>query len=143
MQTTEESLRNQIALGWVIELLLVVLMLVVMIIDSVMMDNNFFSLHADPGGSLSWMVYLFGVYALMPVYVHLVHGWKPRAGRWLAVVLAALALLFFLLHHLSHWQAGQRLTLSSHVLDVTLHLVGLWVLVSSIRWARSPRAATP
>jgi hypothetical protein len=138
---SDESLRHQIALGWVIELLLVVLMLVVMIVDSVLMDNNFFSLRMDPGGSLSgWMVFLLGGYALMPVYVHLVHPLAWRGGRWLAVALSAAGFLFFLLHHLAHWQAGQRPTLSSHALDLTLHLVSIWVLATSIRWARRPAA---
>jgi len=52
------------------------------------MDNNFMSLRMDPGQSTHWLVYLVGVYALMPIYVHLVHGMRSHALRWVAVVLA-------------------------------------------------------
>lgn len=136
MQSEEESLRNQIALGWVLELVVVVVMLLFMTIESILMDNNFATLHMDPGESTKWMVYLIAFYALMPIYVHLVHGVKPRIFRWLGVALAALGFVFFLLHHLSHWRIGQRPDFSSHVLDLLLHLIGVWVIWSSVRWAR-------
>jgi hypothetical protein len=139
MQSSEESLRNQIALGWVMMLLVVVITFVFMTIASILMDNNFATLRMDPGDSIKWLVYLIGLYALMPVYVHLVHGMRTRVFRWAAVALAALSFVFFLLHHLSHWQIGQRPDLSSHVLDVVLHLISLWVIVSSVKWARFPR----
>ena len=139
MQLQEESLRNQIALGWVMELLVVVLTFVVMTIESILMDNGFWSLRMDPGDSLKWLVYKFGFYALMPIYIHVVHGRKSRFFRWVAVAAAILGFLFYVLHHLSHWQVGQRPDLSSHVLDVVLHLISLWVIFNSIRWARFPR----
>jgi hypothetical protein len=141
MPLQEESLRQQIALGWVMELLIVVTMFVCMIIDSAMRDDNFASLRVDPGNSLKWLVFLIGLYALMPVYVNLVHGLRLRLFRWLAVALAVCGFLFFLLHHLAHWQMGQRPDLSSHALDLVLHLISLWVIVNSIRWARFPRPA--
>ena len=139
MQPQEESLRNQIALGWVMELLILAFMFVFMVIDSIVADNSFMSIRMDPGPSTHWLVYLVGVYALMPIYVHLVHGLRPRVFRWLAVALATLGFLFFLLHHLAHWQAGQRPDLSSHAFDLVLHLISLWVIFNSIRWARFPR----
>lgn len=139
MQSQEESLRNQIALGWVMALLVLAFMFVFMIIDSVVMDNNFMSLRVDPGQSTHWLVYLVGVYALMPIYVHLVHGMRSHALRWVAVALAVLGFLFFLLHHLAHWQAGQRPDLSSHAFDLVFHVISLWVVVNSVRWARFSR----
>jgi hypothetical protein len=139
MQSQEESLRNQIALGWVMMLLTVIIMFEFMIIGSILMDNNFATIHMDPGESIKWMVYLIALYALMPVYVHVVHGMKSRLLRWGAVAVAGLGFFFFLLHHLSHWNIGQRPDFGSHVLDLVLHLISLWVIVNSVRWARFPR----
>jgi hypothetical protein len=140
MQSSEEGLRSQIALGWAMMLLVVIIMFLFATIESILMDNNFATLRMDPGDSLKWLVYLIGFYALMPVYVNVVHGLKTRLFRWAAVVVAVLGFLFFLLHHLSHWQIGQRPDLSSHVLDLTLHVISLWVIVNSVKWARFPRS---
>ena len=141
MQFKEEGLRNQIALGWTLKLLIVTIMLLFSTIESILMDNNFATLRMDPGQSIKWMVYLIAFYALMPVYVHLIHGLRTRIGRWVAVGLAAVGFIYFLLHHLAHWQIGQRPDLSSHVLDLTFHAIAIWVIVNSVRWARFPRAA--
>jgi hypothetical protein len=141
MQLQQESLRSQIALGWVMQLIVLTIMLQFMTVESILMDNNFRSLRFDPGREgLKMIVYLIALYALMPVYVHLVHGMKPRVYKWIAVGLAVLGFLFFLLHHLAHWTYGQRPDFSSHVLDLVLHLIGLWVIVNSVRWARSSSA---
>jgi hypothetical protein len=141
MQLQEESLRSQIALGWGLGLLILAIMLQFMTVDSILMDNNFRSLRFDPGREgLKMIVYLIAFYALMPIYVHLVHGLRSRVYRWVGVGLAVLGFLFFLLHHLAHWIYGQRPDFASHVLDLVLHLIGLWVIVSSIRWARFPSA---
>lgn len=139
MQSQEESLRHQIALGWVLKLLVEVIMLLFMTIASALQDNEFFALKVDPGQSIRWMVYLIAVSALMPIYVHSVHGLRLRLFRWLAVAVAAVSFVFFLLHHLGHWRAGQRPDLSSHVLDLVMEAVSLWIVVQSVRWARAPR----
>jgi hypothetical protein len=108
MQPQDESLRHQIALGWIMELLLMVIMLEFMTIASIIEDNNFKNLRMDPGEAIHWMVYLVAIFALMPIYVHLVHGVRTRIFRWIAFALAILIFLYFLLHHLAHWAAGQR-----------------------------------
>lgn len=139
MQSEEESLRGRIALGWVMQLLVVVIMLQFMIFASVYMDDNFRSLRRDPGVlGLRTLTYIFALYALMPIYVHLVHGLRPRLFRWIAVAVAALAFVYFLLHHLSHVQFGERPDFTSHVFDLVLHGISLWVIFNSIRWARFP-----
>jgi len=139
MQSREESLRHQIALGWVLKLLVEAIMFIFMIIASILQDNDFFAIQADLGQSIHWMVYLIAINALMPIYVHSVHGLRLRLFRWGAVAVAVLGFVFLLLHHLSHWQAGQRPDLSSHVLDLVIEVVSLWVVVQSVRWARFPR----
>ena len=135
----EETLHTQIALGSITVLVVLCWMLVFMITESALADNNFRSLHRDPGrDTLGIIVYLVPFYALMPIYVYWARHLRFRLFRWIAVVMAGLGVIFWVLHHLSHWQFGQRPTFSSHVVDLTLHAVGLWVFVKSIKWARLP-----
>jgi hypothetical protein len=143
MHASGESLRHQVALGWVMQLLMLITMFQMMTVNSILADTNFQTLRKDPGKSLAWLVYLLAIYALMPMVVYLVDGLRPRVFRWLAVALSCLGFLFFLLHHLGHWYMGQRPTFGSHVLDLSLHLNSLWVIVSSIRWARVPPEEAP
>jgi hypothetical protein len=140
MQPEEESLRSRIAIGWVMLLVLVVIMLDFMTMSSILANDNFKLLRMDPGPSgLVMLVWVLGLLALMPLYVHWVHPMRSRIPRWIAVVVAVLTFLYFLLHHLAHWAAGQRPDPTSHVFDVIFHLFGLWVIVNSIRWARFRR----
>ncbi len=143
MAFEEESLRGRIALGWVINLVLVTITLLFVTINSILMDDAFRSLRIDPGlQGLASMTYTMSFYALMPVYVHLVHGLRSRIFRWIAVAMAALGFVYFLLHHLSHLRIGQRPDFTSNVLDLTLHIVAIWVLVNSVKWAKFPRTGT-
>lgn len=134
-------LRTKIAIGWVTSLLVQTIVLVMMVTHSLLTEvaTNFRSLQFDPGKqALRLLVYLVLLYALMPVYVYTVDRFRSRAFRWVAVALAVLGFLFQLLHHLSHWYFGQRPDFTSHVMDLIIHAVGIWVIVNSIRWARVP-----
>lgn len=143
MQPEEESLRNRIALGWLLMLVLVNMMLLFMTMSSILADDNFKLLRMDPGkAGIVMLVWVLGLQALMPIYVHWVHGMRSRIPRWIAFALAIINFLFFLLHHLAHWAAGQRPDLTSHVFDLIFHVAALWVLVLTFRWARFPRMAT-
>jgi len=138
----ETSLRAQIAVGWVTNLLILCMMFVFMITDSALADNGFRALHRDPGfRGLRMLVYMVPYYALMPIYIYWASNYRVRFLRWVAVTTAALGLVFFILHHLSHWHFGQRPDFNSNVLDLTLHGVGLWVLMNSIKWAKLPLPA--
>lgn len=140
MQSREESLRNQIALGWTLAVLVIVLMLALMIIGSTLQDPNYLPLDKDPGrAGLRHLTWVLGFMALLPIYVHLVHGVRARIGRWIAAVLSIAGFFYFLLHHLAHWAYGQRPEPITHVLDVVLHVVLIWVIVNSFKWARAPR----
>jgi hypothetical protein len=139
---TEEALRTQIALGWVLALLVLGWMFSVLITQSALADDGFRELHHDPGlRGLPSLIDTIPFYALMPIYVYLVSGFRTRALRWVAVATAGLGFVFWILHHLSHWHRGTRPDATSHVLDITLHLIGLWVLVRSIQWAKLPPPA--
>lgn len=135
----EESLCTQIAVASVTALVILCWMLVFMIVQSALENNSFRLLQRDPGANgLPMLVYIVPFYSLLPVYVYAVRRLRTRAFRWVVVALAGIAIVFWLLHHLSHWQFGERPTFSSHVVDLTLHAVGIWLLVSAIKWAKSP-----
>jgi hypothetical protein len=138
---TEETLCTQIALGWALALLVLGWMFSVMITQSALANDGFHELHRDPGlEGLPSVIYMVPFYALMPIYVYLVR-FRTRALRWLAVAAAGFKFLMWILHHLWHWYHGTRPDATSHVIDITLHLVGLWVLVKSIQWAKLPPPA--
>ena len=144
MELQEERLRAEIGLGWIANLLVLTVMLSMMITNSLLteVDTKFRSLRYDPGRSgLRMLVFLVALYALMPVYVSLVRRLRPRAWRWVAVGAAAFGVLFLVFHHLAHWRNGDRADFNSHVLDITLHVIGLWVLFNSVKWAKLPPAA--
>ena len=135
----EESLRIQIALGWIAILVVLCWIFAIMICESAMANTNFRDLLRDPGvEGLPSLVYIGAFYGLMPLFVYLVTGFRTRIFRWIAVAAAGLGLIFWILHHLSHVYAMTRTTFTSNVLDVTLHALGLWVLVNSIKWAKIP-----
>jgi hypothetical protein len=135
----EESLCTQIAVASVTALLTLCWMLTFMIVQSALENNAFRDLQRDPGvNGLTSLVYIVPFYALLPVCVFSVRKLKARVFRWIVVAFAGFALVFWILHHLSHWLFGQRPTFSSHVVDLTLHAVGLWMLVNAIKWAKPP-----
>jgi steroid 5-alpha reductase family enzyme len=146
MHTEELSLRSQIALGWIAILLVGSMVFNFAIIQSLLteVDKRFRTLRFDPGiEGMKILVFPVAFYALMPVYVFLVNDGRSRVRvfRWLAVSFAAVGFVFNLLHHLQHWYFGQKPDFSAHVPDLAIHVLGLWVLVNSVRWARLPPAA--
>jgi len=136
MQHQDESLRSQVALGWVMNGVVLALTFAFMIIESSVMSNDFRSIRIDPGTTVKWLAYIVVLYPLMPIYVCFAHERRSRVFRWVAVAAACLGFVFFLLHHLSHWNLGQRPEVSSHVFDVAIEIVSVWVIVQSVRWAR-------
>jgi hypothetical protein len=139
---TEETLRTQVALGWVLALLVVGWMFSVMITQSALAGDGFRELHHDPGlRGLPEVIWTVPFYALMPIYVYLVSGFRTRVLRWVAVGHAGLRFAFWILHHIWHVYRKTRPDFTSHAIDITLHLVNLWVLVKSIQWAKLPPPA--
>lgn len=138
MQLKEERLCAQIGFGWLILLLLLLSMLVCMILDSAI-SGNFTPLAKDPGAlGLKHLVVVMALYALFPVLTYLIQGSGMRKLRWVIVTFSILFLLYFLAHHAGHWIRGERPNFISHILDIAHHLAALWLIVSSVKWARFP-----
>ena len=140
---TQEKLSFQITIGWIMLLLVLTVALVMMIIAGIVANDGFSVMRADPGkGGLMLLVYVFGFYALMPIAVALVQQTRSSAARWTLTVVSVLLFLFFFVHHLSHWVAGQRPSFNSHFLEIVHHTIALWVIYSSVRWARAATVPT-
>jgi hypothetical protein len=139
MPTQEPTLRFQIALGWIAILLVSSMDLIFGIIRSLLTesDRRFRSLRMDPGlQGIDTLVWFIAFYALMPIVISLVAGLRWSVFRWVAVIITTLEVLFMGAHHFFHWTAGDRPSLSSNVLDFSIHLLGLWILVNTVRWAQ-------
>src|SRR5262245_57227678 len=119
MEIREESLRSQIALGWIADMLVLNFPIFnFQMIRSILTeaDRGFRTLRFDPGlAGMDILVWILGLYALMPVYVSIVNELRPRAFRWIAVAIAILNFGFNILHQLAHYSAGQTPNLASHV----------------------------
>lgn len=144
MDRMDDRLCNQTAHAWIGLLLVMISMLLVMTIHALIEESPEL-LYFDPGpAGLRMLILVTGFYALMPMVTHLVHATRLRPLRWLIVVLGVLSLLYFMAHHASHWTRGERPDFNSHVLDLTHHILALWLIVTSVRWARySPAKSVP
>jgi hypothetical protein len=129
---------HRIALGWVSLLTLLLVMLMTMIVFSALDDDGFSALRKDPGrGGIRAMSYVVAVYALMPIFVYIADKFRSAIVRWALTAVAASSFFFLILHHLSHWHGGDRPNFNSHVIDIAIHAVGLWLVYNSARWARA------
>lgn len=134
----ESTLRATIVLGWVLMLLTLLAMFCVDLARSAI-DENFSAWRRDMSqGGLLVMLGVLGVYLLTPMFALNPRG---RWFRWLLVALGALATLFFIAHQVGHLLAGDKPFGMRHVLDFSHHLLGAWVTVAALRWARLPAHA--
>jgi hypothetical protein len=140
MKHSEESLRQQIALGWVASLTLLATTLIGMMLQGMFTETDFIGLRTDPGYQGLFMLKLLsGIYVFTAIGVYAFGS--SRFFRWIALIAAILMFLLMVMHHLSHWVAGQRLGIMSHVMDVLHHVSMGWVVLNSIRWVRAPKTA--
>lgn len=73
------------------------------------------------------------VYALLPVLV------RTLAAHWFRYVVVGLTVLMSLFvgaHEVSHLTAGDKPFGLLHLLDLTHHILGIWVTVAAVLWAR-------
>lgn len=141
-ENRQDKLSLQIAMGWVMLLLILSVTMVMMIVAGIVADDGFSVIRKDPGkAGMIMIVYLFSVYAVMPIIVSFANGARSSFARWVVVAVTVLLFLFFFLHHVSHWSNGERPAMYTHALEVAHHIIALWVTYLSVRWARTPVAA--
>jgi TM2 domain-containing membrane protein YozV len=129
---------TQVAVGWVLLLLIKVFSFSAAILFSIYENNGFQSLAGDPGPDAARIfLYVFWIVSLMPIYVFLV-AQRAKGWRWPSLILSVLFLLFGLLHHWHHWSDGERQGFSSNVIDFMNHCVAIWLVFTSARWAKVP-----
>lgn len=132
---------TRIALGWLTILLLLQVTLAMLTVFSAFDNDGFAVLRRDPGQiGLRQLSYLVAAYALMPILVYTIDSMRMTVLRWLMVAFAGMNFIYVLLHHLSHWQIGERPTFGSHVIDLAIDAVSLWLIYNSVRWARAASA---
>jgi hypothetical protein len=137
MKVQENFLRTNISIGWIAMLAVVLIMLVNMIYVSIFADDGFKALHRDPSPrGMNSLQIILASYAMMPVIVAIIGSMSKRAFRWIPAVYAILILLYFVLHHVGHTYVGERPSFSSHILDLVHHILAIWVIVNSIKWAK-------
>ena len=132
----QESLRQQISIGWIASLLILTVGLEALIVQGLFTDEDLLALRVDPGGpGLVILKYLCAIYVCMAIAVQ-TPAVRFAFARCALVGFAGLIWVVFVLHHLSHWFYGQRPDFTSHVLDLLHHLTMGWVLYNSIRLSR-------
>lgn len=142
MQTNRKENRPvYIAMGW-ISLLLILAVGVMMLMMTSLVTHQTIMLERDPGvQGVAMITWLFALYAVMPVVVYGADRIDFKPLKWAVVVLTILLLVYFILHQLSHWRFGERPTLTSHALETSHHLVSLWIIYMSVKWALEKRPA--
>lgn len=134
---TNSQYPTRIALGWITVLVLLLVLLTTMIVFSAFDNDGFTMLRKDPGRvGLRQMTFLVALYAIMPILVYAFDRVRFAGLRWMMVAFAGANFFYLLLHHLSHWQGGERPTLGSHMIDIAINIVGVWLIYNSVRWAR-------
>ena len=134
----DDFLALQVAMGWILLLLIKTVGFSAAILFSIYAENGFRELFSDPGPtSARSLWYVFWLISAMPIYIMVATRSRQVWLRWISVPIAAAFLLIGILHELSHWQYGDRPDFNSHVIDLMNHGAALWILVNSIRWARS------
>lgn len=138
MKHSEESLAHQIALGWIASLAVLATTLLSMALLGMLAEADFLALRKDPGyDGVFLLKILSAIYVFTAIGIYAFGS--RRLFRWVAVAVAILAFLLMVMHHLSHWVAGERNGLMSHLMDVIHHISMGWVILNSWRWARLPR----
>jgi hypothetical protein len=128
-----ERLRNIAAQGWIA--------MAIIFLASLLMDLARFTTAGTPekwveglGMTSVYITYvMFSIYILMPF---LITNISARWFRFFVAGMSMFATLFIATHELSHFLAGNKPFGFSHALDITNHIVGIWVSVVAVKWYR-------
>lgn len=128
-----DDLRSRIAQGWTAMLLAFVCMFLGDLVKSAI-TNDFSKWATDPGPlGLRVVSVVMTIYIVVPM---LVRNVRARWYRWVAVAQAAVIGMFILAHQVAHALNGSRPFDINHIFDFTHHVLAIWVIVLSVRWAQ-------
>lgn len=137
MNSENKQLRELVAIGWIMMLMVIVLMFIIDLSKSAIY-TDFSKWASDPGyGGLKALIVVLTIYLFMPMLIRTVNA---RWFRWTVVVLTIFFTLFFIAHQISHMLAGDKPMSIFHVLDFSHHVLGIWTASLAVIWAREGAA---
>ena len=130
-----ERMRSIVAQGW-LAMFMVFLANIVMDLVRILITGTQaqWAEHMGMQG-VKFILVVMAVYAVMPVLI------RTLSARWFrgtVIGITALMSLFVGAHEVSHLMASDKPFGPLHALDITHHLLGIWVLVAAIAWFRQP-----
>jgi hypothetical protein len=136
-QLENRHLTTQVAAGWMMFFMAKVFALAAAILFGIYDANGFRTLSQDPGPEAARVVlFVLLLVSMMPIYVFIVGRFKSALWRWPVVLLGSALLLVGMLHHWGHWVAGELVRPSAHVVHLMATGAALWIVCSSLAWAR-------
>jgi hypothetical protein len=137
MQQQEPSTAHFIAQGWVMMFLVFIAVLMMEFVTASVADD--LSIFRNPDGQRMLRVVIFVVmlHALMPLLV-----WKLDAAwfRWTVLCITGVFTVAMIGHQWIHVLRDDRPVGLLNLLDITHHVLGLWVTTAAWRWVRETRS---
>jgi hypothetical protein len=131
MNTTSQRFANIVVQGWTMMFLVFLANLSIdMIKCSVVGDCTAWSAHIGIGG-VKLITVIMMIYTVVPMMVRTV---SARWIRYAVLPVTMFITLFYIAHELSH--RGDKPFGIYHALDITHHILGVWVLITAVRWIR-------
>lgn len=131
---TYDDLRNRIALGWISMLFCAIGGFMADLIKSAV-SNDFSKWSSDPGPiGLQIVSTVIVIYIAMPL---IIRSASAVWFRWTLVGLTVFFALFFLAHQVAHAVSGTRPFDIVHAFDFAHHVIAIWQVVLTARWARA------
>lgn len=130
-----ERMRSIVAQGWTAMFLVFIANIVMDLVRILVLGVQAqWAEHMGMQG-VKFILAVMSIYALMMV---LVRTLSARWFRFATVGITALMTLFVGAHEVSHLMAEDKPFGLLHALDMTHHILGVWVLVAAVMWARQP-----
>ncbi|MDB5815274.1 MAG: hypothetical protein JWN23_2391 [Rhodocyclales bacterium] len=138
MQATEayDSLRSRIAQAWTAMFFCVTCGFLNDLILSAA-TNDFSKWEFDPGTfGLKMVSVVMTIYIFMPI---LIRNINAHWFRWFCLVATVFFGLFFVAHQVAHALTNTRPFNIIHIFDFAHHILVVWTIVLTARWARQAR----
>ncbi len=137
-----EQFRSLVAQGWTMMCIVFVSNLLVDLIKNSVAGPALqvpWAEHLSMGG-IQFILVIISIYAIMPV---LIRTLSATWFRWTVVGLTVAMGLFVAAHEISHLTALTKPWGLFHALDITHHILVVWVTIGATLWARQPIVRLP